>query len=95
MREVCADFGVELEEFNGEAEHVHLLVRYRPSVELSRLVNSLKGVSSRLLRRDFPDLVQHYWKAQRLWSGSYYAGSTGGAPLEKVKQYIQSQNRPA
>lgn len=94
MRAVCDDFGVQLVEFNGEANHVHLLVNFPPKVALSRLVNSLKGVSSRRLRQEFPDLVQHYWRAQRLWSGSYFAGSVGGAPLSVVRQYVEQQNRP-
>jgi putative transposase len=67
-----------LVECNGEAEHVHLLVTYPPTVQLSRLVNSLKGVSSRRLRQEFPELARHYWRARRLWSGSYFAGSVGG-----------------
>jgi len=75
MRDVCADFEVELVEFNGEANHVHLLVNFPPKVALSKLVNSLKSVSSRRLRQEFPDLVRHHWRAQRLWSGSYFAGS--------------------
>jgi len=54
-----------------------------------RLVNSLKGLSSRRLRQEFPDLVRHHWRAQRLWSGSYFAGSVGGAPLSIVRQYIE------
>ena len=74
MRDVCADFGAELAEFNGEPGHVHLLVNFPPTVAISRLVNSLKGVSSPRLRREFPDLRQHYWRARRLWSGSYFAG---------------------
>ncbi|MGW2823023.1 IS200/IS605 family transposase [Streptomyces sp. NPDC001443] len=94
MRAVCKDFETELVEFNGEANHVHLLVNFPPKVAVSRLVNSLKGVSSRRLRQEFPDLVRHYWRAQRLWSGSYFAGSVGGAPLSIVKQYIEQQNRP-
>ncbi|WP_406298455.1 IS200/IS605 family transposase [Embleya sp. NBC_00888] len=94
MRAVCADFECELVEFNGENDHVHLLVNFPPKVALSKLVNSLKGVSSRRLRQEFPDLVRHYWRAQRLWSGSYFAGSVGGAPLSIVKQYIEQQNRP-
>jgi putative transposase len=49
----------------------HLLVNVPPTVALSRLVNSLKGVSSRRLRQQFPDLARHYWRARRLWSGSY------------------------
>ena len=94
MRDVCADFGAELREFNGEASHVHLLVNFPPAVALSRLVNSLKGVSSRRLRQEFPDLRAHYWRAQRLWSGSYFAGSVGGAPLSVLRQYIEQQDRP-
>lgn len=95
MRDVCADFGVELREFNGQANHVHLLVNFPPTIALSRLVNSLKGVSSRRMRQEFPDLRAHYWRAQRPWSGSYLAGSAGGAPITVLRQYIEQQNRPA
>src|SRR6266567_2896100 len=63
MRDVCADFETELAEFNGEANHVHLLVNFPPKVALSRLVNSLKGVSSRRMRQEFPELARHYWRA--------------------------------
>jgi putative transposase len=94
MRAVCADFETELAEFNGENNHVHLLVNHPPKVALSKLVNSLKGVSSRRMRQEFPDLVRHYYRANRLWSGSYFAGSVGGAPLSVLRQYIEQQNRP-
>ncbi|MFF3691701.1 IS200/IS605 family transposase [Streptomyces sp. NPDC002187] len=94
MPAVCADFECELIEFNGENNHVHLLVNFPPEIALSKLVNSLKGVSSRRLRQEYPELVRHYWRAQRLWSGSYFAGSLGGAPLSTVRQYIEQQNRP-
>lgn len=75
MRAVSADFEWELVEFTGDGEHVHLLVNFPPKVALSKLVNSLKGVSSRRMRHEFPDLVRHYYRANRLWSGSYFAGS--------------------
>ncbi|MEU4677840.1 IS200/IS605 family transposase [Micromonospora sp. NPDC023737] len=94
MRDVCADFEAELVEFNGEANHVHLLVNFPPKVAVARLVNSLKGVSSRRLRQEFPDLAHHYYQTNKLWSGSYYAGSVGGPPLNAVKQYIEQQNHP-
>ncbi|MEW2086327.1 IS200/IS605 family transposase [Streptomyces sp. NPDC005283] len=94
MRSVCTDFEVEMVEFNGENNHIHLLVNFPPKVALSKLVNSLKGVSSRRMRQEYPDLVRHYWRAQRLWSGSYFAGSVGGAPLSIVRQYIEQQSRP-
>jgi len=95
MREVRADFETELTEFNGENNHVHLLVNFPPKIALSRLVNSLKGVSSRRMRQEFPELAAHYYRANKLWSGSYFAGSVGGAPLSIVRQYIEQQNRPA
>jgi putative transposase len=95
MGAVCADFGAELREFNGEADHVHLLVNYPPTVAVSRLVNSLKGVSSRRMRQEFPELARHYWRAKRLWSGSYFAGSPGGASISVLRQYIEQQARPS
>jgi len=95
MRAVCADFECELVEFNGESEHVHLLVDFPPKVALARLVNSLKGVSSRRIRQDFPELARHYYRANKLWSGSYFAGSVGGAPLSVLRTYIEQQTRPA
>jgi putative transposase len=94
MRDVCTDFEAELVEFTGKDDHVHLLVNFPPKVAVARLVNSLKGVSSRRLRQEFPDLVSHYYRANKLWSGSYFAGSVGGAPLSIVDQYIEQQNRP-
>jgi putative transposase len=94
MRAVCADFEAELIEFNGESNHIHLLVNFPPKVAISKLVNSLKGVSSRRMRQEFPELARHYWRAQRLWSGSYFAGSVGGAPTSVLHQYIEQQNRP-
>ncbi|HQU17113.1 MAG: IS200/IS605 family transposase [Chromatiales bacterium 21-64-14] len=90
---VCTDFEAELIEFDGEDDHVHLLVSYRPKVAVAKLVNSLKGVSSRLLRKQRPELVRRYWKGV-LWSPSYFAGSCGGAPIEIVRQYIEQQQTP-
>jgi len=71
---------------NGEDDHVHLLVEYPPRVPVSGLV--LKGVSSRLLRRDRRDIAMRYWKGV-LWSPSYFAASCGGAPIAIVCQYIE------
>ena len=88
---VCEDFGGELKELNGERDHIHLLVSYPPKVSVSALVNSLKGVSSRLLRKQL--LESSYYKGQ-LWSPSYFVMSCGGAPLEKIKAYIQQQDSP-
>jgi putative transposase len=93
FQSVCRDFKVELVEFDGEKDHVHLLVNYPPKVSVSKLVNSLKGVSSRLLRKHHPDLHRYYWKGM-LWSPSYFAGSCGGAPISIIRQYIEQQDTP-
>ncbi len=94
MRDVCADFGAELREFNGGAEHVHL-VNFPLTVAISRLMNSPKGLSSRRLRQEFPDLRRHYCRAKRSGRGSHFAESAGGPPISVLRQYIEQQNRPA
>ena len=90
---VCLDFEAKLAEMDGEDNHVHLLVNYPPKHSISTLVNSLKGVSSRLLRLERPDLVRRYWKGV-LWSPSYFAASCGGAPIGILKAYIEQQKTP-
>ena len=87
---VCADFGAALGEFHGEDDHVHLLVEYPPTVRLSKLVNSLKGVSSRRLRQRFRIRTHR----DHLWSPSYLAASCGGAPLAIIRRYVEQQRRP-
>ena len=73
---------------------MHLLVSYLPKVSVSKLVNSLKGVSSRLIRKkQFPSVQNSLWGGS-LWSPSYFAGSCGGAPIEVVRQYIEDQKTP-
>ena len=72
---------------------IYLAFRTRSKISISKLVNSLKGVSSRKLRLEHPDLLQHYWKGV-LWSPSYFAGSCGGAPIGVIRKYIEQQNTP-
>lgn len=94
FKSVCKDFSAELVEFEGEKDHVHLLVNYPPKFSVSKLVNSLKGVSARLLRKKkYPTIENALW-GNNLWSPSYFAGACGGAPLEIIRQYIEQQNTP-
>ncbi|MFV5998175.1 IS200/IS605 family transposase [Streptomyces sp. NPDC056231] len=95
MREVCGTFEAQLREFNGEADHVHLPVHYPPKVALSKLINSLKGVSSRYLRAEYTGRINRNGMGPVFWSRSYFAGSCGGAPLTVIRQYIEEQKRPA
>ena len=91
---VCTDFESELVEMDGERDHIHLLITYPPKVALSRLVNILKGVSSRLIRKkQYPSIAKALWGGS-LWSPSYFAASCGGAPLEIIRTYIEQQSSP-
>ena len=91
---VCNDFEAHLVEFEGEGDHVHHLVTYHPKITISKLVNSLKGVSSRLIRRrKHPSITQALWGGS-LWSPSYFAGACGGAPIDIVRRYIEQQEVP-
>ena len=91
---ICTDFEALLIEFDGEKDHVHLLINYPPKVSISKLVNSLKGVSSRMIRKkNYASVTKYLW-GNALWSPSYFAGSCGGAPISIIKQYIEQQNTP-
>ena len=91
---VCVDFESELVEFDGEDDHVHLLVNYPPKVSVSKLVNSLKGASSLLIRKKgYANIKNKLW-GNALWSPSYFAGSCGGAPIAMIRQYIEQQRTP-
>ena len=91
---ICGDFEAELKEMDGEDDHVHLLVNYPPKVAVSALVNSLKGASSRVLRKERPDIAAKFYYKGVLWSPSYFASSCGGAPIEIIRQYIEQQTTP-
>lgn len=94
FQSVCGDFQAELVEFEGEYDHVHLLINYPPTVAISKLVNSLKGVSSRLIRKKkYPSVQKALW-GNSFWSPSYFAGSCGGAPISVIRQHIENQQKP-
>lgn len=81
-------------EFNGESDHVHLLIQYTPQTEPSKLINNLKTVSSRYLRKEFAERVNEFYRKDVLWTNGYFIASCGGVTVEQLKQYIEEQNRP-
>ncbi|MCM0590141.1 MAG: IS200/IS605 family transposase [Gloeotrichia echinulata DVL01] len=91
---VCRKTKCRLIEFSGEVDHVHLLVDFHPDNNLSVLVGSLKSASSRIIQKEFSEHLSNFYRQPVFWSSSYYVSSTGGAPIEKIKQYIQSQESP-
>ena len=90
---ICADVEAQRIEMDGEDDHVHLLVEYLPKIAVSNRVNSLKGVSGRLLRKECHDIQKRYWKGV-LWSASCFAASCGCAPISRVRQCIGQQQTP-
>ena len=91
---VCETMGCALLACDGEADHLHAIIEYPPKVSISALVNALKGTSSRLLRKERPDIARRYCDGV-LWSPSYFAASTGGAPLDVVRRYVEQQRASA
>ncbi len=82
-------------EFNGENDHVHLLVNLSPDNHISEFVKILKASSSRLIRKEFkPQVDKFYWKPV-FWSSSYFVNSSGGVSLDVLKQYIKQQDSPS
>lgn len=90
IHDVISESTAELLELEVMPEHVHLLVEVDPQYGIHRLVRSIKGRSSRLLRQEFPWLKS---RLPTLWTNSYFVSTVGGAPLEVVKQYIENQKR--
>jgi putative transposase len=78
--------------FNGESDHVHLIIDYKPDIALSKLIANLKTVSSRLIRKEFPDLAAKYFDNKPyFWTGGYFVASCGGVTVEQLKKYVENQ----
>ena len=90
----CKKWEVDLLEFGGEDDHIHLMLGLNPTLQPSKFINSLKTVTSRLIRKQYAEHMSvYYWKPV-LWSRAYCLLTAGGAPLEVLKEYIQNQERP-
>jgi len=89
----CVKLECELIEMDGEQDHVHLLISYPPKLSISVMVNNLKSISSRVLRLQNTHITRQS-KSAALWSRSYFACTAGGATIEILKAYVDSQNTP-
>ncbi len=94
VKKNCTDWEIDLLEFNGEADHIHLLLEMHPNIMPSKFINNLKTVSSRLIRKEFEEeLKPYYWKPV-LWTRAYCLLTTGGATIDVIREYIKNQERP-
>ena len=87
---IGSNYNISLIEWHHDKDHVHILFKAHPNTELSKFINAYKSASSRLIKRDFPEIKQQLWK-EMFWSKSYCLITTDGAPIETIKTYIQSQ----
>jgi len=97
IKQLLFKWECDLIEFGGESDHVHLLFETHPSVDLSKLVNNIKTVTSRRLRSEYKEhLSKFYWGSKpQFWSGSYAIISVGAqASLEKLIEYVKNQEKP-
>ena len=87
---IAPTYNITLKEWNSGNDHVHILFRAHPKSEISKFINAYKSASSRLIKKEFPEIRKKLWK-EYFWSRSYCLLTAGGAPLEIIKQYIESQ----
>lgn len=87
---IAPNYKITLQEWNHDKDHIHILFRAHPKREISKFINAYKSASSRLIKKDFPDVRQKLWK-EYFWSQSFCLLTAGGAPLEILKKYIESQ----
>ncbi|GET39301.1 ISSoc10, orfA transposase [Microseira wollei NIES-4236] len=92
VQSVSEKWGCQVIKVNGEADHIHLLFSYYPQMQVSKFVNNLKTVTSRMIRKEFPQDVQKFYSKPLFWSESYFVASSGGVTVERLKQYVQSQD---
>lgn len=90
FEKIAPPYNITLEEWNHDKDHVHILFKTHPKSELSKFINAYKSASSRLVKKEFPEIKRKLWK-ECFWSQSFCLLATGGAPLEVIKKYIETQ----
>ncbi|MEH7221464.1 IS200/IS605 family transposase [Bacillus toyonensis] len=84
------NYNITLMEWNHDVDHVHILFKAHPNTEMTKFINAYKSASSRLIKRDFPQVKKKLWK-DMFWSRSFCLLTTGGSPIDVVKKYIENQ----
>ena len=93
FKETLEKWDCQLLDFNSESDHCHLIVEFKPDIQLSKLIANLKTVSSRLIRKEYPELSQQYFYGKPyFWTGAYFVASCGGVTVEQLKAYVEKQS---
>ena len=85
-------YGITLVEWNHDMDHIHIMFKAQPKTELSKFINAYKSASSRLIKKEFPDIKKYLWK-EMFWSRSFCLLTTGGATIDVIKKYIEEQGQ--
>ncbi|WP_033707509.1 IS200/IS605 family transposase, partial [Bacillus mycoides] len=83
------NYNITLVEWHYDVDHVHILFKAHPNTEMTKFINAYKSASSRLIKRDFPQVKKKLWK-EMFWSRSFCLLTTGGSPIDVVKEYIEN-----
>ena len=87
---IAPNYGITVEEWNHDKDHVHVMFRAQPKSEISKFINAYKSASSRLIKKEFPQIRKKLWK-EAFWSQSFCLLTTGGAPIDVIRRYIETQ----
>jgi len=87
---IAPNYNITLMEWNHDQDHVHILFKGQPNSELSKFINAYKSASSRLIKKEYPQIRESLWK-ENFWSRSFCLLTTGGAPIDIIKRYIETQ----
>ena len=90
FEKIAPSYNITLLEWNHDVDHVHIMFKAQPNSELSKFINAYKSASSRLIKRDHPEVRNKLWK-EYFWSQSFCLLTTGGAPIEVIRKYIETQ----
>ena len=87
---IATNYGITLEEWSHDKDHVHVMFRAKPKTEISKFINAYKSASSRLLKKEYPQIRKKLWK-EAFWSQSFCLLTAGGAPIEVIREYIETE----
>ena len=87
---IAPSYNITVEEWNHDQDHVHVLFKGHPNTELTKFINAYKSASSRLIKKEYPEIQKSLWK-EMFWSRSFCLLTTGGVTIETINQYIETQ----
>ena len=90
FEKIAPSYNIFLLEWNHDVDHVHIMFKAQPNSELSKFINAYKSASSRLIKKDYPEIREKLWE-EYFWSQSFCLLTTGGAPIEVIRKYIETQ----